>query len=60
MAFGVPTIKRARASYVMSTLQSLLQGTSEEERKDCVIVVFIAEIEDSNFVMNQIKEIKDR
>lgn len=44
----------------MSTLQSLLQGTSEEERKDCVIVVFIAEIEDSNFVMNQIKEIKDR
>lgn len=60
LAFGVPTIKRTKASYVTNTLQSLLQGTSKEEKTDCVIIVFIAEIEDTNFVKSLLKELKDR
>ena len=60
LAFGVPTIKRGKANYVMNTLQSLLNGASEEEKKDCVIIVFIAEIEDTKFVKNLLKELRDR
>lgn len=60
LAFGVPTIKRGKASYVLDTIQSLLQGTSDEEKTDCVVVVFIAEIEDKTFVESLIKDLKER
>lgn len=60
LAFGVPTIKRGKANYVMNTLQSLLQGASDEEKKDCVIIVFIAEIEDIDFVKNLIRDLKNK
>jgi hypothetical protein len=37
-----------------------LKGTSEEEKNDCIIIVFIAEIEDRGFVENLIKELKEK
>ncbi|XP_028401852.1 alpha-1,3-mannosyl-glycoprotein 4-beta-N-acetylglucosaminyltransferase A-like [Dendronephthya gigantea] len=60
LAFGVPTIKRDKASYVLNTIQSLITGISDEEKRDCILIVFIAEIEDKIFVSKLIKELKDR
>ncbi|CAB3980785.1 alpha-1,3-mannosyl-glyco 4-beta-N-acetylglucosaminyltransferase A-like [Paramuricea clavata] len=60
LIFGVPTIKRGKASYVLNTIQSLIQGTSAEEKNDCIIVVFIAEIEDKIFVKSLIEDLKER
>ena len=44
MVIGVPTIKRERDSYLMQTLESLLDNLSFDERDDVLIVVFIAEV----------------
>ena len=60
LAFGVPTIKRGKASYVIDTIQSLVKGTSAEEKNDCIIIIFIAEIEDTIFVNGLIKTLIDR
>ncbi|CAH2301048.1 alpha-1,3-mannosyl-glyco 4-beta-N-acetylglucosaminyltransferase MGAT4D isoform X2 [Pelobates cultripes] len=43
--FGIPTVKRDKQSYLMDTLGSLFSELSAEEKEDCVVVVFIAEIE---------------
>ncbi|CAI9736357.1 alpha-1,3-mannosyl-glycoprotein 4-beta-N-acetylglucosaminyltransferase B-like [Octopus vulgaris] len=43
MVFGIPTIKRDRVSYLRRTLHSLIDGLNEEEREDCLIIVFVAE-----------------
>ncbi|XP_063314524.1 alpha-1,3-mannosyl-glycoprotein 4-beta-N-acetylglucosaminyltransferase-like protein MGAT4D isoform X2 [Pelobates fuscus] len=42
--FGIPTVKRDKQSYLMDTLGSLFSELSAEEKEDCVVVVFIAEI----------------
>ena len=43
MVIGVPTIKRERDSYLSQTLTSLIDGLNDEERDDCLIIVFIGE-----------------
>ncbi|GAB1607590.1 alpha-1,3-mannosyl-glycoprotein 4-beta-N-acetylglucosaminyltransferase A-like isoform X1 [Argonauta hians] len=43
MVFGIPTIKRDKVSYLQRTLHSLIDGLNEEEREDCLIIVFVAE-----------------
>ncbi|GFR64112.1 alpha-1,3-mannosyl-glycoprotein 4-beta-N-acetylglucosaminyltransferase A [Elysia marginata] len=43
IAIGVPTIKREKSSYLIQTLNSLIQSLTAQESQDCVIVVFIAE-----------------
>ncbi|XP_058654550.1 alpha-1,3-mannosyl-glycoprotein 4-beta-N-acetylglucosaminyltransferase B-like isoform X4 [Onychostoma macrolepis] len=43
LVFGVPTVHRQKQSYLVNTLQSLLYDLSTAERKDIVIVVFVAE-----------------
>uniref|UniRef100_A0A671N0M2 Alpha-1,3-mannosyl-glycoprotein 4-beta-N-acetylglucosaminyltransferase B-like n=1 Tax=Sinocyclocheilus anshuiensis TaxID=1608454 RepID=A0A671N0M2_9TELE len=43
LVLGVPTVHRQKQSYLVNTLQSLLFDLSTAERKDIVIVVFIAE-----------------
>ncbi|GBM44975.1 hypothetical protein AVEN_223057-1, partial [Araneus ventricosus] len=43
MVLGIPTVKREVQSYLMSTLQNLIENMSPEERNDAVIIVFIAE-----------------
>lgn len=42
--FGIPTIRREQKSYLLDTLASLLDGMSQEDKDDSVIVVFIAEV----------------
>lgn len=44
MVFGIPTIKRDKVSYLYRTLHSLIDGLNEEEREDCLIIVFVAEV----------------
>lgn len=44
MVMGIPTVKRDIQSYLMTTLQNLIENMSQEEREDCVIIVFIAEV----------------
>lgn len=43
VVLGVPTIKRIVESYLMETLQSIIQSLSTEEKLDTLVVVFIAE-----------------
>ncbi|XP_033631482.1 alpha-1,3-mannosyl-glycoprotein 4-beta-N-acetylglucosaminyltransferase B-like [Asterias rubens] len=45
IVIGVPTIKRDVESYIMETLSSLVAGLSTEEKLECLIVVFIAEVD---------------
>ncbi|XP_035212751.1 alpha-1,3-mannosyl-glycoprotein 4-beta-N-acetylglucosaminyltransferase A-like [Stegodyphus dumicola] len=59
MVLGVPTVKREVQSYLMSTLQNLIENMSPEQQKDAVIVVFIAET-DSDYVTRQASEIENQ
>ncbi|POI35054.1 hypothetical protein CIB84_001194 [Bambusicola thoracicus] len=44
LVMGIPTVKREKQSYLMSTLHSLLYGLSEKQKNDCVIIIFVAEV----------------
>ncbi|KAK3099227.1 hypothetical protein FSP39_001257, partial [Pinctada imbricata] len=44
IVMGIPTIKRDKISYLNPTIASLIKGMTEEERKQCLIVVFVAEV----------------
>ena len=43
IVLGIPTVKRDKQSYLLSTMNSLITRMSDEERNDTLIVVFIAE-----------------
>ncbi|KAJ8028701.1 Alpha-1,3-mannosyl-glycoprotein 4-beta-N-acetylglucosaminyltransferase B [Holothuria leucospilota] len=43
VVLGIPTIKRTVESYLMDTLQSIVNALSQEEKMDTLVVVFIAE-----------------
>uniref|UniRef100_A0AAY5KWM2 Alpha-1,3-mannosyl-glycoprotein 4-beta-N-acetylglucosaminyltransferase B n=1 Tax=Esox lucius TaxID=8010 RepID=A0AAY5KWM2_ESOLU len=43
LVLGIPTVKRQKQSYLVSTLNSLLFDLSPSERNDTVIIVFVAE-----------------
>ncbi|XP_010217988.1 PREDICTED: glycosyltransferase 54 domain-containing protein [Tinamus guttatus] len=45
LVMGIPTVKREKQSYLMNTLHSLLYGLSEEQKNDCVIIIFVAEVD---------------
>ena len=44
LVFGIPTIKREKTSYLLDTLASLLDGMSQGDKDDCVIVIFVGEV----------------
>lgn len=44
VVLGVPTVKREKQSYLMDTLQNLIDGMTTEEANESLIVVFIAEV----------------
>ncbi|XP_010180415.1 PREDICTED: alpha-1,3-mannosyl-glycoprotein 4-beta-N-acetylglucosaminyltransferase B-like, partial [Mesitornis unicolor] len=44
LVMGIPTVKRDKQHYLMNTLHSLLYELSEEQKNDCVIIVFVAEV----------------
>ncbi|XP_072396466.1 alpha-1,3-mannosyl-glycoprotein 4-beta-N-acetylglucosaminyltransferase B isoform X1 [Diabrotica undecimpunctata] len=43
LVLGIPTVKREKYSYLMDTLQNLIDGLSSEEANDTIIVILIAE-----------------
>uniref|UniRef100_UPI00398F1C51 alpha-1,3-mannosyl-glycoprotein 4-beta-N-acetylglucosaminyltransferase B-like n=1 Tax=Pristiophorus japonicus TaxID=55135 RepID=UPI00398F1C51 len=47
VVMGVPTVKRESQTYLLDTLNSLIYELSPEEKKDCIIVVLIAEVEEN-------------
>ncbi|XP_074530119.1 alpha-1,3-mannosyl-glycoprotein 4-beta-N-acetylglucosaminyltransferase A isoform X2 [Halichoeres trimaculatus] len=49
MVMGIPTVRREKQSYLLSTLSSLLGGLTPAQRRDILIIVFIAET-DSDYV----------
>ncbi|XP_069098668.1 alpha-1,3-mannosyl-glycoprotein 4-beta-N-acetylglucosaminyltransferase-like protein MGAT4D [Pleurodeles waltl] len=58
LVMGIPTVKREKKSYLMDTLNSLFYELSEKEKKDCVVIVFIAEVDTQyvNAIADSIKE----
>ncbi|NWR66599.1 MGT4B acetylglucosaminyltransferase, partial [Bucorvus abyssinicus] len=44
LVMGVPTVKREKGHYLINTLHSLLDELSEEQKNDCIIIIFIAEV----------------
>lgn len=43
IVFGIPTIKRDNVSYLTATVKSLINGMSPKEQDDSLIVIFVAE-----------------
>ncbi|XP_060707583.1 alpha-1,3-mannosyl-glycoprotein 4-beta-N-acetylglucosaminyltransferase B-like [Hemiscyllium ocellatum] len=46
LVMGVPTVKRESQTYLLDTLNSLIYELSPEEKKKCLIIIFIAEVEE--------------
>ncbi|XP_055653391.1 alpha-1,3-mannosyl-glycoprotein 4-beta-N-acetylglucosaminyltransferase-like protein MGAT4D isoform X5 [Falco peregrinus] len=44
LVMGIPTVKREKQDYLINTLHSLLYELSEEQKNDCVIIIFVAEV----------------
>lgn len=59
MALGVPTVKRDKQSYLMSTLHNLITNMEEEEQNETMIVVFVGET-DIEYVQLIAKQIEVR
>lgn len=59
MVLGIPTVKRDKQSYLLSTLNNLITRMTEEERNDTLLVVFIAET-DPEYVSLVSKQIEVR
>lgn len=58
MVLGIPTVKRQVQSYLISTVQNLIENMSKEERLDALIIVFIAE-SDKEYIMKQAGDIEN-
>ncbi|KAM9330461.1 alpha-1,3-mannosyl-glycoprotein 4-beta-N-acetylglucosaminyltransferase-like protein MGAT4D [Gastrophryne carolinensis] len=58
MVIAIPTVKRDKQSYLLDTLSSLFSEMSASEEDDCVVIVFIAEVNPQyvNDVANSIKD----
>lgn len=59
VVLGVPTVKRDKQSYLLGTLQNLIQNMSDEEQNETMIVVFIGET-DTDYVQLVSKQIEVR
>ena len=51
--FGIPTIKREKTSYLLNTLASLLDGMTQEDKDDSVIVIFVGEVNTFILLLSQ-------
>uniref|UniRef100_A0A1B6KAN6 Alpha-1,3-mannosyl-glycoprotein 4-beta-N-acetylglucosaminyltransferase B n=2 Tax=Cicadellinae TaxID=33370 RepID=A0A1B6KAN6_9HEMI len=58
VVLGIPTVKREVQSYLLATLQNILDSMTQEEEEDVLIVVFIAETEEEyvNQVANEVRD----
>ncbi|KAG8196642.1 hypothetical protein JTE90_006552 [Oedothorax gibbosus] len=59
MVMGIPTVKRPIESYLIPTLENLIENMDESEREDAILIVCIAEI-DMDYVKEQTQEIRNR
>ncbi|GFY72961.1 alpha-1,3-mannosyl-glycoprotein 4-beta-N-acetylglucosaminyltransferase B [Trichonephila inaurata madagascariensis] len=59
MVMGIPTVKRPIESYLIPTLENLIENMDEKEREDALLIVCIAEI-DKDYVKEQTQEIRNR
>uniref|UniRef100_A0A6M2DW15 Putative alpha-13-mannosyl-glycoprotein 4-beta-n-acetylglucosaminyltransferase b n=1 Tax=Xenopsylla cheopis TaxID=163159 RepID=A0A6M2DW15_XENCH len=59
VALGIPTVKRDKQSYLMTTLQNLIEAMSESEANDSILIVFVAET-DLDYVLLVAKQIELR
>ncbi|XP_053954932.1 alpha-1,3-mannosyl-glycoprotein 4-beta-N-acetylglucosaminyltransferase A [Anastrepha ludens] len=46
IVLGIPTVRRDKQSYLVSTLQNLIENMNEEEQNETLIIVFIGESEE--------------
>lgn len=44
VVLGIPTVRREVQSYLLATLQNLIDSMNEGEAADSLIVIFIAEV----------------
>lgn len=59
MVMGIPTVRRPIESYLIPTLENLIENMDEKEREDALIIVCIAEV-DKQYVKDQTNEIKTK
>ncbi|KAF4801448.1 Calmegin [Turdus rufiventris] len=59
LVMGIPTVKREKKNYLIDTLHSLLYQLSEEQKEDCIIIIFIAEV-DEMYVKSVAESVKTR
>ncbi|XP_055379355.1 alpha-1,3-mannosyl-glycoprotein 4-beta-N-acetylglucosaminyltransferase B isoform X2 [Condylostylus longicornis] len=59
IVLGVPTVKRDKQSYLMSTLQNLISNMDETEQNETLIIVYIGET-DMDYVSLTAKQIEVR
>uniref|UniRef100_A0ACB8E8A5 Uncharacterized protein n=1 Tax=Sphaerodactylus townsendi TaxID=933632 RepID=A0ACB8E8A5_9SAUR len=45
LVMGIPTVRRPKKTYLMDTLNSLFYEMSMKQKNDCVIVIFVAEVD---------------
>ncbi|XP_068961514.1 alpha-1,3-mannosyl-glycoprotein 4-beta-N-acetylglucosaminyltransferase-like protein MGAT4D isoform X2 [Petaurus breviceps papuanus] len=59
VVMGVPTIKREKESYLIRTLTSLFFQMSRLEEEDCLVVILVAEV-DETYINDVAKMVKDK
>ncbi|XP_031175199.1 alpha-1,3-mannosyl-glycoprotein 4-beta-N-acetylglucosaminyltransferase B isoform X4 [Sander lucioperca] len=59
LVLGIPTVKREKQSYLVSTLRSLLYSLTTMQQQDLLIIVFVAET-DSNYVGSVAESIRKK
>ena len=57
MTFGIPTVRRSKAYYVIKTVKSLLDHMLPSEKNEIVIVLFVAD-QDEMFIQKVINDTK--
>ncbi|XP_038256357.1 alpha-1,3-mannosyl-glycoprotein 4-beta-N-acetylglucosaminyltransferase-like protein MGAT4D isoform X5 [Dermochelys coriacea] len=59
LVMGIPTVKRGKQSYLLGTLNSLFYEMSAEQKNDCVVVIFVGEV-NAEYVNNIAESVRTR
>lgn len=56
VVLGIPTVRREVQSYLLATLQNIIDSMTQAEQNDTLIVIFIAEVWDLifHFLLNNL------
>ncbi|XP_043829069.1 alpha-1,3-mannosyl-glycoprotein 4-beta-N-acetylglucosaminyltransferase-like protein MGAT4D [Dromiciops gliroides] len=58
VVMGIPTIKREKQNYLIQTLNSLFFQMSTLEEEDCLVIIFVAEVDEA-YINDLAKIVKD-